>query len=104
MSFRNSDRAVYSDLNPPDGGQSLYPMSTTPKFVYGSYLTCRGGNENKIEFADYRDSFVVQGNGNGVLPAGGSAITPDISLDRDPKEVLFNDQAGLLHSFSVMNE
>ena len=28
MSFGNSDRAVYSDLNPLDGGQSLYPMST----------------------------------------------------------------------------
>ena len=26
--FENSDRAVYSDLNPVDGGQSLYPMST----------------------------------------------------------------------------
>ena len=28
ISFGNSDRAVYSDLNPVDGGQSLYPMST----------------------------------------------------------------------------
>ena len=28
ISFRNSDRAAYSDLNPDDGGQSLYPMST----------------------------------------------------------------------------
>ena len=28
MSFGNSDRAAYSDLNPRDGGQSLYPMST----------------------------------------------------------------------------
>ena len=28
MSFGNRDRAVYSDLNPLDGGQSLYPMST----------------------------------------------------------------------------
>ena len=26
--FKNSDRAVYSDLNPVDGGQSLYPMGT----------------------------------------------------------------------------
>ena len=26
--FGNSDRAAYSDLNPLDGGQSLYPMST----------------------------------------------------------------------------
>ena len=26
--FENSDRAVYSDLNPVDGGQSLYPMGT----------------------------------------------------------------------------
>ena len=26
--FENSDRAAYSDLNPDDGGQSLYPMST----------------------------------------------------------------------------
>ena len=26
-----SDRAVYSDLNPLDGGQSLYPMSTVLK-------------------------------------------------------------------------
>ena len=24
--MENSDRAVYSDLNPRDGGQSLYPM------------------------------------------------------------------------------
>ena len=28
MSFGNCDCAVYSDLNPLDGGQSLYPMST----------------------------------------------------------------------------
>ena len=28
MSFGNSDRAVYSDLNPLDGGQSLCPTST----------------------------------------------------------------------------
>ena len=28
MAYGNSDRAVYSDLNPLDGGQSLYPMST----------------------------------------------------------------------------
>ena len=28
MSIGNSDRAVYSDLNRLDGGQSLYPMST----------------------------------------------------------------------------
>ena len=28
MSFGNSDRAAYSDLNPRDGGQSLYPTST----------------------------------------------------------------------------
>ena len=28
MFFGNSDRAVYSDLKPLDGGQSLYPMST----------------------------------------------------------------------------
>ena len=26
--FENSDRAAYSDLNPVDGGQSLYPMGT----------------------------------------------------------------------------
>ena len=26
--FENSDRAGYSDLNPSDGGQSLYPMGT----------------------------------------------------------------------------
>ena len=32
MSFGNSDRAVYSDLNPLDGGQSLYPMSTVLVF------------------------------------------------------------------------
>ena len=30
--YINSDRAVYSDLNPRDGGQSLYPMGT----VYSS--------------------------------------------------------------------
>ena len=28
MSFENSDRAAYSDLNPCYGGQSLYPVST----------------------------------------------------------------------------
>ena len=28
MSIGNSDRAVYSDLDPCDGGQSLYPIST----------------------------------------------------------------------------
>ena len=28
MHYINSDRAVYSDLNPRDGGQSLYPMCT----------------------------------------------------------------------------
>ena len=28
ISFRNSDRAGYSDLNPVDRGQSLYPMGT----------------------------------------------------------------------------
>ena len=31
ISFGNSDHAAYSDLNPDDGDQSLYPMST----VYG---------------------------------------------------------------------
>ena len=34
MSFENSDRAVYSDLNPRDGGQSLYPTST----VFGNTI------------------------------------------------------------------
>ena len=28
ISFGISDRAAYSDLNPDDGGQSLYPMNT----------------------------------------------------------------------------
>ena len=28
ISFGNSDRAAYSNLNPDDGGQLLYPMST----------------------------------------------------------------------------
>ena len=28
MQYINSDPAVYSDLNPCDGGQSLYPMYT----------------------------------------------------------------------------
>ena len=28
ISFGNSDRAACSDLNPRDGGQSVYPMST----------------------------------------------------------------------------
>ena len=32
-SFGNSDRAAYSDLNPRDGGQSLYPMSTVLLFI-----------------------------------------------------------------------
>ena len=32
ISFGNSDRAAYSDLNPDDGGQSLYPMSTVFAF------------------------------------------------------------------------
>ena len=37
MSFGNSDRAVYSDLNPLDGGQSLYPMSTVLEALHFSY-------------------------------------------------------------------
>ena len=36
ISFGISDRAAYSDLNPDDGGQSLYPMSTV--FVHISYV------------------------------------------------------------------
>ena len=32
--FRNSDRAAYSDLNPLDGDQSLYPMSTVLQHLY----------------------------------------------------------------------
>ena len=36
ISFENSDRAAYSDLNPVDGGQSLYPMGTV--FDSGSKL------------------------------------------------------------------
>ena len=47
MSFENSNRAAYSDLNPSsDGGQSLYPMSTMVMYQivpseymdYGHYL------------------------------------------------------------------
>ena len=34
ISLRNSDRAGYSDLNPLDGGQSLYPMSTVVAHKY----------------------------------------------------------------------
>ena len=34
--FENSDRAVYNDLNPRDGGQLLYPMCTA-----AVYLVCR---------------------------------------------------------------
>ena len=37
--FENSDRAAYSDLNPVDGGQSLYPMGT----VYHIILLAAGG-------------------------------------------------------------
>ena len=33
ISFGNSDRAAYSDLNPDDGGQSLYPMSTVLRYL-----------------------------------------------------------------------
>ena len=33
MSFGNSDRAVYSDLKPDDGGQSLYTMSTVYAYL-----------------------------------------------------------------------
>ena len=32
ISFESSDRAAYSDLNPVDGGQSLYPMGTVSCF------------------------------------------------------------------------
>ena len=35
--FENSERAAYSDLNPVDGGQSLYPMGTV--FVCHSFLS-----------------------------------------------------------------
>ena len=38
ISFGNSDRAAYSDLNPDDGGQSLYPMSTVLYFILCSIL------------------------------------------------------------------
>ena len=37
ISLGISDRAAYSDLNPDDGGQSLYPMST----VLGTLQTTR---------------------------------------------------------------
>ena len=38
--IRNSDRAGYSDLNPVDGGQSLYPMGTVHIFEnYKRYST-----------------------------------------------------------------
>ena len=42
-SFGNSDRAAYSDLNPRDGGQSLYPMSTVMYLNYNPlfFLGCR---------------------------------------------------------------
>ena len=38
MSFGNSDRAAYSDLNPRDGGQSLYPMSTVIKLQFHTWI------------------------------------------------------------------
>ena len=36
LHYINSDRAVYSDLNPRDGGQSLYPMCT--EVIFKGYL------------------------------------------------------------------
>ena len=38
MSFGNSDLAAYSDLNPRDRGQSLYPMSTVSDFISGAWF------------------------------------------------------------------
>ena len=38
ISIRNSDRSAYSDLNPLDGGQSLYPMSTVVEIKTSMYL------------------------------------------------------------------
>ena len=38
LSFGNSDRAVYSDLNPLDGGQSLYPMSTVSTYCWLNFF------------------------------------------------------------------
>ena len=42
ISFGNSDRAAYSDLNPDDGGQSLYPMSTVLIIKYIFYPAIGG--------------------------------------------------------------
>ena len=41
MSFGNSDRAVFSDLKPLDGGQSLDPMSTVLGFFATNFLLAR---------------------------------------------------------------
>ena len=54
-----SDRAVYSDLNPRDGGQSLYPMCTVIYFVssidktnYDAAIdSMKGSNTKWIEIA-----------------------------------------------------
>ena len=44
MSFGNSDRAVYSDLKPLDGGQSLYPMSTVYRIEKPELNATQEGN------------------------------------------------------------
>ena len=54
ISFGNSDRAAYSDRNPDDGGQSLYPMST----VFENYIS-KARYSKQITFAHL---FVPNGN------------------------------------------
>ena len=56
MSFGNSDRAAYSDLNPRDGGQSLYPMSTVLmiQFVHRDMWPVIHEGYNKIVPSDQK--------------------------------------------------
>ena len=58
MSFGNSDRAVYSDLKPLDGGQSLYPMSTVPTILFSNLSTkkCCKRNTVLIGYSDWPPS------------------------------------------------
>ena len=54
MSLVNSDRAAYRDLNPLDGGQSLYPISTV--FIFGDKIE----RNNKSSFFIFSDRGILR--------------------------------------------
>ena len=58
----NSDRAVYSDLNPRDGGQSLYPMCTVPAQIVNRIRIGGGSHVFAKEYFRYLRRVVASGN------------------------------------------